>query len=249
MRRLQRSTHGFKGLRQLRLRCSGGQLQNYQIWRELLHPKFTSYFVATTRRWNNHHYLALDDNLKIATLVNGLRGSLQRHLLFSLRPTFYLESRERDSRELLQFDLLSRSYLRYVGRRSRLRQRKKGTRTEAKETTTAKGKGAEDNKGGKGYNYSPSSWSASSSNYYNSNYSYNKGKGGGKGKGKPTTTNNSVQCHICKKFATTYTTAVIGSDTPSQSQRLDLNHTTLTDSLHAKRSTTDLQQQRTMHLK
>ena len=29
----------------------------------------------------------LDDNLKIATLVNGLRGNLQQHLLLSVKPT------------------------------------------------------------------------------------------------------------------------------------------------------------------
>ena len=42
VRRLQRSTNGFEALRLLRLRYSGGQmLQNYQLLRELLNPKFT----------------------------------------------------------------------------------------------------------------------------------------------------------------------------------------------------------------
>ena len=41
VRRLQRSTNGFEALRLLRLRYSGGQmLQNYQLLRELLNPKF-----------------------------------------------------------------------------------------------------------------------------------------------------------------------------------------------------------------
>ena len=101
-----------------------------------------------------------------------------------------------------------------------------------------KGKRARYNKGGEGCNYSPSSWSTSSLTYYNNNNYKNKGKGRGKGKGKSTTVNNSIQCHICKKLGhmavncwrkntTTYETAAIGSGTPSQPQRFDLNHTTL----------------------
>ena len=59
-----------------------------------------------------------------------------------------------------------------------------------------------------------------------------------KAKEKPSTANNSVQFHVCKKFGhmalncwltkpTTYTIAAIGSGTPSQPQHFDLNHTIL----------------------
>ena len=42
VRRLQRSTNGFEALRLMRLRYSGGQmLQNYQLLRDTLNPKFT----------------------------------------------------------------------------------------------------------------------------------------------------------------------------------------------------------------
>ena len=95
VRRLQRSTNGFEILRLLRLRYSGRQmLQNYQLLRELLSPKFTeSQQHYQYRQWFEllsrfDAAQPLDDNLKIATLVNGLRGNLRQHLLFSVKPTF-----------------------------------------------------------------------------------------------------------------------------------------------------------------
>ena len=96
VRRLQRSTNGFEALRLLRLRGSGGQmLQNYQLLRELLNPKFTEsqqhyqyrQWLELLSRYELEAPQPLDDNLKIATLVNGLGGNLQQHLLLSVKPT------------------------------------------------------------------------------------------------------------------------------------------------------------------
>ena len=94
--RLQRSTNGFEELRRLRLQCSGGQmLHNYQLLRELLNPKFTE----AQQHYQYRQWLellgcyeleaaqSLDNNLKIAMLVNGLRGNLQQHLQLSVKPT------------------------------------------------------------------------------------------------------------------------------------------------------------------
>ena len=87
VRRLQRSTNGFEALRLMRLRYSGGQmLQNYQLLREILNPKFTEsqqhfqyrQWLESLSRYELEARQPLDDNLKIATLVNGLRGNLQQ---------------------------------------------------------------------------------------------------------------------------------------------------------------------------
>ena len=96
IRRLQRSTNGFEALRLMRLRFSGGQmLQNYQLLRDILNPKFTEsqqhfqyrQWLESLSRYELESRNPLDDNLKIATLVNGLRGNLQQHLLLSVKPT------------------------------------------------------------------------------------------------------------------------------------------------------------------
>ena len=80
----------------MRLRYSGGQmLQNYQLLREILNPKFTEsqqhvqyrQWLESLSRYELEARQPLDDNLKIATLVNGLRGNLQQHLLLSVKPT------------------------------------------------------------------------------------------------------------------------------------------------------------------
>ena len=70
-------------------------LQNYQLLRELLNPKFTEaqqhfqyrQWLESLSRYELEARQALDDNLKIATLVDGLRGNLQQHLLLSVKPT------------------------------------------------------------------------------------------------------------------------------------------------------------------
>ena len=96
VRRLQSSTNGFEALRLMRLRYSGGQmLQNYQLLRDVLNPKFTEsqqhfqyrQWLESLSRYELEARQPLDDNLKIATLVNGLRGNLQQHLLLSVKPT------------------------------------------------------------------------------------------------------------------------------------------------------------------
>ena len=86
----------FRFVLAVRLRFSGGQLlQNYQLLSELLDPKFTDsqqhyqcrQWLELLSRYEMESSRSLDDNLKMATLVNGLCGNLQQHLLLSLRPT------------------------------------------------------------------------------------------------------------------------------------------------------------------
>ena len=70
-------------------------LQNYQLLRDILNPKFTEsqqhfqyrQWLESLSRYELESRQPLDDNLKIATLVNGLRGNLQQHLLLSVKPT------------------------------------------------------------------------------------------------------------------------------------------------------------------
>ena len=70
-------------------------LQNYQPLREILNPKFTEsqqhfqyrQWLESLSRYELEARQPLDDNLKIATFVNGLRGNLQQHLLLSVKPT------------------------------------------------------------------------------------------------------------------------------------------------------------------
>ena len=70
-------------------------LQNYQLLREILNPKFTEsqqhfqcrQWLEALSRYELQSRQPLDDNLKIATLVNGLRGNLQQHLLLLVKPT------------------------------------------------------------------------------------------------------------------------------------------------------------------
>ena len=68
-------------------------LQNYQLLHELLNPKFKEsqqhyrQWLEILSPYELEAAQALDDNLKIATLVNGLHGNLQPHLLLSVKPT------------------------------------------------------------------------------------------------------------------------------------------------------------------
>ena len=73
IRRLQRSTNGFEALRLMRLRFSGGQmLQNYQLLRDILNPKFTEsqqhfqcrQWLESLSRYELEARQPLDDNLK-----------------------------------------------------------------------------------------------------------------------------------------------------------------------------------------
>ena len=78
IRRLQRSTNGFEALRLMRLRFSGGHmLQNYQLLRDILNPKFTEsqqhfqyrQWLEALSRYELEAQQQLDDNLKIAPLL------------------------------------------------------------------------------------------------------------------------------------------------------------------------------------
>ena len=112
IRRLQRSTNGFEALRLMRLRYSGGQtLQNYQLLRDILNPKFTEsqqrfqyrQWLESLSRYELEARQPLGDNLKIATLVNGLRRQSTTTSVAVGQTDFHLAECERDSRELLQF--------------------------------------------------------------------------------------------------------------------------------------------------
>ena len=112
VRRLQRRTNGFEALRLLRRRFSGGHmLKSYQLLRDLLNPKFTEsqQHYYQYRQWSElvtryelETQRPLGQNLKIATLVNGLRGNLQQHLLLSVKPT--------STWQILQLYVCSQSY-------------------------------------------------------------------------------------------------------------------------------------------
>ena len=230
-RRLQRSTHGFEALRLLRLRYSGEQmLQNYQLLRELLNPKFTEsqqhyqyrQWLETLSRYELEARQPLDDNLKIATLVNGLRGNLQQHLLLSVKPTCTWQN----VREIVENYYTSTfvpnpttGHIAYLAHGSLEEQvnyikgRRKGkgkggkgkkggdhykgkgkSKEKGKQGDYNKGKGKGYNKGGKGYQ-GWNSWNQGGSRNYNNN---NNGQGRGKGKGGKS--NATTQCHVCKKF-------------------------------------------------
>ena len=229
VRRLQRSTNGFEALRLLSLRYSGGQmLQNYQLLRELLNPKFTEaqqhfqyrQWLESLSRYELEARQPLDDNLKIATLVNELRGNLQQHLLLSVKPT----STWQNMREIVENYYSSTfvpnpatGHIAYLAHGSPedqqvnyLKGRRKGKGKGGKGKKggdhykgkgKGKGKGKQgDNKGkgkgykgGKGYYQGWNSWSQGG---YNNNS--NKGQGSGKGKGGKI--NATTQCHICKNF-------------------------------------------------
>ena len=81
-------------------------LQNYQLLGELLNPKFTEaqqhyqrrQWLELLSRYELEAAQPLDDNLKIATFVNVLRGNLQQHLLRSVKPT----STWRNVREIVE---------------------------------------------------------------------------------------------------------------------------------------------------
>ena len=155
----------------------------------------TRQWLESLSRYELEARQPLDDNLKIATLVSGLRGNLQQHLLLSVETDFYLAKCERDSRELLQFNFRSQSYYRphclpssWLTRRAgelpqtkakrkrkrRQRQerrqplqrkRKEQRKREARRVQQRKRKG--DNKGGKGHYQGLNSWNQGGSRYYN----------------------------------------------------------------------------------
>ena len=227
VRRLQRSTNGFEALRLMRLRYSGGQmLQNYQLLRDILNPKFTEsqqhfqyrQWLESLSRYELEAQQPLDDKLKIATLVNGLRGSLQQHLLLSAKPT----STWQNVREIVENYYSSTfvpnpttghiAYLahgspeeqvNYVkggrkgkgkgkggkGKKGGDHYKRKGKNKGKGKSGDNKGKGKGYNKGGKGYYQGRNSWSQGGYN--------NKGQGKSKGKGGKT--GATTQCHVCKK--------------------------------------------------
>ena len=208
-------------------------LQNYQSLRELLNPKFTEaqqhyqyrQWLELQSRCELEAAQPLDDNLKVATLVNGLCGNLQQHLLLSVKPTSTWQSvREVDvpnptTGHIAYLAHGSEENVNYIKGR---RKEKGGKEKARKEVTTkkeskGKGKQGDYNKGkGKGYN------KGGKGNYQGSWSSWNY-QGGAK---------STTQCHICKKFGhvaanhwykdSTYTTAAIGSGTTGQTLHYNL---------------------------
>ena len=97
----------------------GGQmLQNYQLLRDILNPKFTEsqqhfqyrQWLESLSRYELEARQPLDDNLKIATLVNGLRWQTTTTSAVVGQTDFCMAECERDSGELLQLYLCSQSY-------------------------------------------------------------------------------------------------------------------------------------------
>ena len=155
VRRLQRSTNGFEALRLLRLRYSRGQmLRNYQLLRELLNPKFTEaqqhfqyrQWLESLSRYELEARQPLDDNLKKGTLVNGLRGNLQQHLLLSVKPT----STWQNVREIVE-NYYSSTFVPYLAHGSPEEQQVNYLKGRRKGKGTGKGgkgkKGGDHNKG------------------------------------------------------------------------------------------------------
>ena len=222
VRRLQRSTNGFEALRLMRLRFSGGQmLQNYQLLRDILNPKFSEsqqhfqyrQWLESLSRYELESRHPLDDNLKIATLVNGLRGNLQQHLLLSVKPT----STWQNVREIVENYYSStfvpnpttghiaylahgspEEQLNYVKGRRKGKGKGKGKGGKGKKggdyhkgkgKNKGKGKTGDHNKGkGKGYNKGGKGyyqgWSSWSQGGYNNNNNNNNNNNKGQGKSK-----------------------------------------------------------------
>ena len=154
-------------------------------------------------------------------MVNGLRGSLQQHLLLSVKPT----STWQNVREIVENYYSStfvpnpttghiaylahgpiEDQLNYLKGRRKGKGRGKGgkgkkggdyhkgkgkSKSKGKSGDNNKGKGKGYNKGGKGYYQGWNSWSQGG---------YNNNKGQGKSKGKGGKTGATTQCHVCKKF-------------------------------------------------
>ena len=244
------------------MEATGGQmLQNYQLLRDILNPKFTEsqqhfqyrQWLESLSRYELEARQPLDDNLKIATLVNGLRGNLQQHLLLSVKPT----STWQNVREIVENYYSSTfvpnpttgqiAYLahgspeeqvNYVKGRRKGKGRGKEAKARKEETTTkekerAKAKVSQETTKEKEKDTTKEEKDTTKDGIYGVKEDTttaikdkNRGKGG--------KTGATTQCHVCNKFGhvaancwykdSTYTTAAVGLGTTVQPQHYSLDH-------------------------
>ena len=95
IRRLHQSEKGFEAWRLLRLRYSGGhRLGTYSLLQSILAPRWTEQhqqhqfrvWMEDIAHYEGESSLVIDNHLKIATVMNHLRGSIREHLLISSKP-------------------------------------------------------------------------------------------------------------------------------------------------------------------
>ena len=95
IRRLHQSENGFESWRLLRLRYSGGhRLGTYSLLQNILAPRWTEQhqhhqfrtWMEDIARYESESGMVIDDHLKIATVMNHLRGSIREHLLINSKP-------------------------------------------------------------------------------------------------------------------------------------------------------------------
>ena len=95
IRRLHQNENGFESWRLLRLRYSGGhRLGTYSLLQNILAPKWSEQhqhhqfrtWMEEVARYESESGMVIDDHLKIATVMNHLRGSIREHLLINSKP-------------------------------------------------------------------------------------------------------------------------------------------------------------------
>ena len=95
IRRLRQTENGFESWRLLRLRYSGGHpLGTYSLLQNILAPKWSEQhqhhqsrtWMEEVARYERESGMVIDDHLKIATVMNHLRGSIREHLLINSKP-------------------------------------------------------------------------------------------------------------------------------------------------------------------
>ena len=120
IRRLHQQENGFKSWRLLRLRYSGGhRLGTYSLLQNILAPKWSEQhqhhqfrtWMEEVARYESESGMVIDDHLKIATVMNHLRGSIREHLLINSKPLTPWE----DIRLLID-NFFSNSYIQQASR-------------------------------------------------------------------------------------------------------------------------------------
>ena len=120
IRRLHQQENGFESWRLLRLRYSGGhRLGTYSLLQNILAPKWSEQhqhhqyrtWMEEVARYESESGMVIDDHLKIATVMNHLRGSIREHLLINSKPLTPWE----DIRLLID-NFFSNSYIQQASR-------------------------------------------------------------------------------------------------------------------------------------
>ena len=113
IRQLQRSENAVEIWRQFRQRLSGGQrAQKLHLLQRVMNPKWTdaqqghqfSQWIIDIIRDELETSAQMEENIKIATAINNLRGAMRQHLSPSFRPT----TAWREASNIIQNFLVSR---------------------------------------------------------------------------------------------------------------------------------------------